>query len=670
MLWYMLIPAGTFLPHGVCYSWNSPLIALHAGSDIVIGLAYFSIPPALWYFVRKRMDLPFSWMFLLFGLFIVACGSTHWMEVWTLWHPSYWAAGLIKAFTAAASLPTAVALFFLIPRALSIPSMTEVRRARDELQAEVAKRRSIEEDLLRAQRELERRVEERTSQLSLSEAHFRQLAETIPHMIWVAGEQGQLQYVNGRYRTYFGWTTDEPLRTETILAHAHPDDLPAARTAWQSAISSGGDFTCEMRLRRAADAVYRWHLIRSAAVRDHNGQISQWYGSATDLDEQRRLQERLAEEDRRKDEFLAVLAHELRNPLAPLGNALQLLARSNDRSELVAEVREVMQRQLRHLVRLVDDLLDVSRIRQGKIELRSAEIDINRVVQQAVETSLHMFRGKGQSISMRPAAAPAMVMGDETRLNQVFQNLLSNAAKFTPSNGRIRVAVNTQEDEVRVVVSDDGQGITKEDLPFVFDLFAQARTANAGGGDGLGIGLNIARQLVEKHGGNIEATSEGLGRGSQFTITLPRIREVRLTGSLLRPKDVAGSEPVSAIKGWKVLIVDDSVDSADTLAMLLAVRGYRVHTAYSGPEALSVAATFSPDVVLLDLGMPEMDGHEVARRLREEVGLWTSLIVAQTGWGQQRDRDASEAAGFDHHLVKPIDLEDLERLILSGRRSL
>lgn len=424
LLWYLFTPTGAFLAHGVCYSWNSQLLALHAVSDVVIGLSYFSIPPALWYFVRRRDDLPFSWIFILFGLFIVACGSTHWMEVWTLWHPAYWTAGLIKAFTAAASLPTAVALVLLIPRALQIPSLTAVQSARDELQAEVAKRLLIEEDLRRAQHELERRVEERTRQLAQSEAHFRTLAETIPHMIWVANHRGQLQYVNNRYRAYFGWSPEEAARRETILTHAHADDLPSVNKAWELAVSKRTDFVCEMRLRRARDLEYRWHLVQSAAVFGEDGSVSEWFGSATDIHEQRQLREELAEEDRRKDEFLAVLAHELRNPLAPLGNAVQILARSSDRGEPVSEVTKVMQRQLKHLVRLVDDLIDVSRIRQGKMVLRAAPLDINRVVKLAVDSSQHLTAASAQVVTSRPAEARVIVMGDETRLNQVFQNPL------------------------------------------------------------------------------------------------------------------------------------------------------------------------------------------------------------------------------------------------------
>jgi CheY-like chemotaxis protein len=392
--------------------------------------------------------------------------------------------------------------------------------------------------------------------------------------------------------------------------------------------------------------------------------VFRWFGSATDIHEQRSLQMRFAEEDRRKDEFLAVLAHELRNPLAPIRNALEILRVDPNVSDLPRRAREVMLRQLLQLVRLVDVLLDVSRIRQGKIELRSAPLELNDVLNLAVEACRPLLDAGAHEFVYTPAATPIAVIGDETRLTQAIQNILNNAAKFTASGGRIELSVDAAPGSAIIRIRDEGRGIGAEELPYIFDLFAQGQKRDTVH-QGLGIGLNLARRLIEMHGGRVSAASGGLGQGSEFTITLPTIAAANVPA----PQKVAA--PRSArVTNWSILIVDDNADSADTLSTVLSTRGHKTHVAYDGASALEAAERMKPDVVLLDIGMPGIDGYEVARRLREIHGMWATLIVAKTGWGQERDRDMSRAAGFDHHLVKPIDPTELEELLSSGRRSL
>jgi two-component system, chemotaxis family, CheB/CheR fusion protein len=484
-------------------------------------------------------------------------------------------------------------------------------------------------------------------------------------MIWVADANGTMQYVNGRYRAYFGWTSDESIRHETILFAAHAEDGEQMMQRWRASLASGEQFECEVRLQRASDGAWRWHLVRSAGVREAgNGKVSRWFGSSTDIHEQRLLQIRMAEEDRRKDEFLAVLAHELRNPLAPIRNALEILRLDPNVSALIRQAREVMLRQLQQLVRLVDDLLDVSRIRQGKIELRPAPLDLNAVLNLAVEACRPLLDAGAHEFVFTPPAKPIRVMGDETRLTQAIQNILNNAAKFTARGGRVELEVNATPDSATIRIRDEGQGIGAEELPYIFDLFAQGQKRDTAQ-QGLGIGLNLARRLIEMHGGRVSAASRGLGQGSEFTITLP----------IIAAADVPAPRKAEALRSprvtnWSILIVDDNADSADTLSMVLSARGHKTHVVYDGASALEAAERTKPDVVLLDIGMPGIDGYEVARRLREIHGLWATLIVAQTGWGQERDRDASRAVGFDHHLVKPIDPTELEELLSSGRRSL
>jgi PAS domain S-box-containing protein len=501
--------------------------------------------------------------------------------------------------------------------------------------------------------------------LAASEMRFRQLAETVPHMIWVADASGTMQYVNARYRAYFGWTADESICHENILSAAHTEDGEQMMQRWRASLSSGEQLECEVRLQRASDSAWRWHLVRSAGVREpESGKVSRWFGSATDIHEQRTLQMRLAEDDRRKDEFLAVLAHELRNPLAPIRNALEILRVDPNVSGLIRQAREVMLRQLQQLVRLVDDLLDVSRIRQGKIELRPARLDLTDVLNLAVEACRPLFDAGAHAFVFTPPATPIAVMGDETRLTQAIQNMLNNAAKFTARGGRIELQAEATPGSVTIRIRDEGRGIGAEELPYIFDLFAQGQKHDTAH-QGLGIGLNLARRLIEMHGGRVSAASRGLGQGSEFTITLPTIAAAEATAPQKAP---APRSP--RVTSWSILIVDDNADSADTLSLVLSARGHKTHVAYDGAAALEAAQRTKPDVVLLDIGMPGIDGYEVARRLREIHGLWATLIVAQTGWGQERDRDASRAVGFDHHLIKPIDPTELEELLSSGRRSL
>jgi CheY-like chemotaxis protein len=323
-----------------------------------------------------------------------------------------------------------------------------------------------------------------------------------------------------------------------------------------------------------------------------------------------------------------------------------------------------MLRQLQQLVRLVDDLLDVSRIRQGKIDLRSAPLELTDVLNLAVEACRPLFDAGAHEFVFTPAATPIAVMGDETRLTQAIQNILNNAAKFTASGGRIELNVDAAPDSVTIRIRDQGRGIGAEELPYIFDLFAQGQKRDTVH-QGLGIGLNLARRLIEMHGGRVSAASGGLGQGSEFAITLPTIA----AASTPAPQQAAAPRS-PRVTNWSILIVDDNADSADTLSTVLSTRGHQTHVAYDGASALAAAERMKPDVVLLDIGMPGIDGYEVARRLREIHGLWATLIVAQTGWGQERDRDESRAVGFDHHLVKPIDPTELEELLSSGRRSL
>jgi signal transduction histidine kinase/ActR/RegA family two-component response regulator len=365
--------------------------------------------------------------------------------------------------------------------------------------------------------------------------------------------------------------------------------------------------------------------------------------------------------DRRKDEFLAMLAHELRNPLAPIQNALEILQLPNASPAIVAEAEEILGRQVQHLVRLVDDLLDMARISRGKIELRKERIALETIVARAIETARPLIDAREHELTVALPPEPVTIEADPTRLAQVISNLLNNAAKYSESRGRIWLTARRDGERLAIQVRDQGIGISPDVLPSIFDLFVQAERGRDRTHGGMGIGLTLVRRLVELHGGAVEAFSAGPGKGSEFTIRLPFEAPT--------PPSAESRPPVSRVsasnrlaKPGRILIVDDNADAASTLAKLLGNRGHETHVLFDGPSALEWAAAHRPTVVILDIGMPKMDGCEVARRLRRQAVADDLLLIALSGWGQDEDRRRSTEAGFDAHLIKPVDLVALESL--------
>jgi signal transduction histidine kinase/CheY-like chemotaxis protein len=370
-----------------------------------------------------------------------------------------------------------------------------------------------------------------------------------------------------------------------------------------------------------------------------------------------RTREALRDADRRKDEFIATLSHELRNPLAPLRNSLQLMRLTGRAEGEAAPIHEMMERQVNYLVRLVDDLLEISRISRGTFELRKSRVDVGSVVRNAIETSEPLIQAGGHRLETRLPDAPLWLDGDPVRLAQVLANLLNNSAKYTDAGGRIWVTVSRQGQWVEISVRDNGWGISPEVLPKVFDMFTRGDRSSTRMQDGLGIGLALATRLAEMHGGTITVRSDGPGKGSEFTVRLP------LAETQQAEPHQAGNAG-EALGQRRILVVDDNFDAASSLAMILELLGAKVRTAQGGAEALEVFDAFDPVAVLLDIGMPGMDGYEVARRLRESFP-GRSTLVALTGWGQEDDRRRAREAGFDHHLTKPADIGALQSLLAS-----
>jgi len=384
-----------------------------------------------------------------------------------------------------------------------------------------------------------------------------------------------------------------------------------------------------------------------------------------DLSERKRLEDALVKADRRKDEFLAVLAHELRNPLAPIRTAVDTMWLRPMNDEVLQQCRDIIGRQVEQLTRLVNDLMDVSRITRGTITLQREPLDIAEVVRRAVETHRPLLDASRHDLVIELPAEPLIVQGDMTRLSEAVGNLLNNAAKYTEQRGRIMIRVEraTAGREVRVCVKDNGMGIPPEMMPRVFEMFAQIDLTLHRSQGGLGIGLALVRELAEMHGGRIEAFSDGLGKGSEFVLTLPLRADLRAPEPAQRV-----AIPHQAAGATRILVVDDNRDAAQSLVAMLRLMGAEVQEAHDGPQALRLAESFRPEVVLLDIGMPGMSGLEVARRMRALPWGAGIMLVAQTGWGQEQDRERARAAGFDVHLTKPIDYTALVKLIGERRR--
>ncbi|HEX2827061.1 MAG TPA: ATP-binding protein [Burkholderiales bacterium] len=379
------------------------------------------------------------------------------------------------------------------------------------------------------------------------------------------------------------------------------------------------------------------------------------------LGEVGRRSEALLRADRMKDQFLAMLAHELRNPLAPISNGLHLLERAGDKPQLAAQARAMMARQVKQLVRLVDDLLDVSRITTGKLVLRDETVELGAVVDNAVEIARPVIDAREHTLEVEAVDGPVFLRGDATRLAQVFSNLLNNAAKYTPPGGRIELRVAIEGDRAAVTVTDNGIGMTRETLHEVFEMFTQANTAIDREQSGLGVGLALARYLVEAHGGTIEGESAGLSKGSRFTVRLPLVRSPTGPSHPFLEPDAAPAP------GQRVLVVDDNRDFAASLAMILRDMGNEVRVEHDGPGGLAAAESFQPDVAFLDIGLPGMDGYDLARRIRASGN--ASVLIAVTGWGQAADKARSHAAGFDHHVVKPLEPAELPWILGAAQRA-
>jgi PAS domain S-box-containing protein len=509
--------------------------------------------------------------------------------------------------------------------------------------------------------------------LSAREEQLRLAIDAADVGEWDIDVVSQTMYWPARVKAMFGISPDRPVALADFYEGVHPEDRERTFASFEAAANPQlrRQYAAEYRTVGKEDGRVRWVAAKGRGLFNDAGECVRVIGTAIDITERkandeavRESEERLRQADRRKDEFLAMLAHELRNPLAPISAAAELLQMGRLDVERVQRTSRIIGRQVRHMTGLVDDLLDVSRVTRGLVELEKLLVDVNQIIADAVEQVTPAIRARRHQLELRLTPHATLVQGDSKRLVQVLANLLNNAAKYTHEGGNIRVRTDVRDAHVLIEVSDDGIGMAPELVARAFDLFAQAERSPDRSSGGLGLGLALVRSLVELHDGTASCESAGLGQGSTFTICLPRLQADEDSDAAHAS---AGGDSATQAGGLRILVVDDNADAAALLAMLLEASGHQVAVEHDAHLALARARKEAFQACLLDIGLPEMDGNELARRLRTCPGTAASVLIAVTGYGQEKDREQTTAAGFDHHLVKPIDTGVLASILATVR---
>ncbi len=549
---------------------------------------------------------------------------------------------------------------------VSVPVVPEILRARVGVFLDLYRKN---EQLERFNRHLEQRVLERTGELEASNEQLRASEERLRLAVLGAGMgtwdvdlvAGTTHLSENHFRMLGSPIPPDGVTTlEEIRRRIHPEDVGRLEDEAQRAMACHSMFTADYRVIRADDEAVVWLSGYGRFLHAVSGKAVRFVGVVFDVTRRKKMEEALRLADRRKDEFLAILAHELRNPLHPIRSAANVLRMEQSTEEEMSWSRDVIDRQVDHLTRLIDDLLDTSRITTGKLDLRKETVALADVVQNAVEACRPIIEERGHELTVSLPANPVYMNADLVRLSQAFVNLLNNAAKYTSPKGRIGLVAEHAGNEIVVRVCDNGAGIAREKIPYLFDLFYQAEEEASRTTGGLGIGLTLVRQLVEMHGGRVLARSAGVDQGSEFEVILPSL-EWNAPPAATKRDHRAELTPVEASR--RILVVDDNRDSAESLAILLRLRGHVVRSTLDGERALRDGSEFRPEIMILDLGMPNMSGFDVARATRTHEWGREVRLIALTGWGQEADRRRVHDAGFDAHLTKPLKLDDLRRIL-------
>jgi PAS domain S-box-containing protein len=671
--WQRLFDTSDFPARWNCGDWTPGHGWLHIASDLGVWSAYLAIPCVLVYFAAKRPDLPFRRVFWLFGAFILACGTTHLMEAIIFWWPAYRLAAVIKLFTALVSWATVLALVPITPRALALRSPQDFER-------EIDARQRAEAALRAMQAELEQRVAQRTLELSRANVElqaemsvrqhvekvlegerewFEVTIDSIGDAVIATDTKGQVMFLNrvARELTEFDeQVDDQPLATIFRVLRDNGQGEPALDPVSQvlrSGATSGATHGMQLLTRGGQ----RRPIEHSAApIRTKDGQMLGVVLVFRDISERRRAEEALLRADRHKDEFLAMLGHELRNPLAGIAGAVHVLDAIRATNAEAVEMRSIIDRQTTHMSRLIDDLLEVSRISRGKTQLRLERLDLVKLVRATVDDFRLAASDGSRKVTLEVPPDSVWVMGDPTRLAQVLINLLQNADKFSPAEGQIKVEMRRDGNQATIRVKDDGIGMDEATLAGAFEPFRQADQSLDRSRGGLGLGLALVKGLIELHGGHVAAHSGGVGQGAEFTIRLPLTEPA----TAAMPRD----QPPPDGRSRRVLIIDDRRDAALPMQTLLRRLGHEVAVAADGPQGVRMALATLPEIVLCDIGLPgDMDGYAVAAALRSDPTMRGAYLVAVTGYGQEEDRRKALAAGFDRHLTKPVGLATLREVL-------
>jgi len=648
--WLERIFGQGFMPHGHCYLWEPEMVWTQVSSNLLIGTAYASIASTLGVLVRRIVNIPFAWVYLAFGTFILSCGLTHFFDVLTVWHPVYWADAAVRVITAAASVATAILIVPMVPRAVAFADAARLSNERA-LELEVAHR-----ELEAAHRELARREREAQQRATVSEEQFRKLVETMPQLAWISDSTGKHIFRNKRWEEYTGMSFADPADPGWQAVH-DPQTAEHVLSAWREAVATQQPFELATRFRRR-DGEYRWFLLRAMPLFDETGSVLSWMGTSTDIHDQRLAHEEAIRTAQTKDEFLATVSHELRTPLNAIVGWAHLLKAGTLPPEKIQRAIESIESNAMAQARLVDDLIDLSRIISGKMRLEPTLTNPADAIEGALDAVRYAAAAKNIELGAAVDGDAGLVMADPSRLQQIVWNLVGNAIKFTPKGGRVRVRSLARDGQLQIVISDTGPGIKRDFLPHLFEKFTQEDGSTRRNYGGLGLGLAITKQLVELQGGAIHAESTGEGHGASFTVTLPLAHE-KAQRSLSKPVTQLPETPGTEIHGLRLLLVEDDLDSREVVSAILADWGIAVTTASNAEEALALLAHTQIDVIISDVGLPGMDGHAFMQAVRAQPRLADVPAIALTAFAYAEDRTRALDAGFQRHLRKPFTHTEL-----------